>query len=354
LHPLLTHPSRLALYSCAWLVNGVTLAALLRSWTLRPWLNAFAFALPASVLFGFIALSTWWVCRAHPLAESTSDALRVQLGAAAQASLVWAGVGALLGTLLSNVFGIDSGPLARLQDALVLFFAGIPMYLISAAAHYLLIGHQNSIEAESRALEAEISAREAELRELRAQLNPHFLFNSLHSINALIGTDPEGARRMCERLGDFLRRTLALGARDTVTLAEELSLVDRYLDIEQMRFGDRLRVERTIGAASLRCLVPPLLLQPLVENAIKHGIQNCSEEGVVHIEAQQAQGRLLITIDSPLDVDAPVRKGEGLGLENVRRRIHAMGMGDGRMSAEPHGTSFRVTLALPLIEEAKS
>src|SRR3989442_11676468 len=107
----------------------------------------------------------------------------------------------------------------------------------------MILALEASHAAERHALESQLSPREAELRALRAQLNPHFLFNSLNSINALVGADPEAARRMCERLGDFLRRTLALGARDAVTLGEELALVDRYLDIEQVRFGSRLRVE---------------------------------------------------------------------------------------------------------------
>ena len=125
---------------------------------------------------------------------------------------------------------------------------------------------------------------------MRAQLNPHFLFNSLNSINALVGGDPEGARRMCEGLGDFLRRTLQLGAREAVTLGDELALVDRYLAIEQVRFGDRLAVERAIDADALACLLPPLLLQPLVENAIKHGVAERIEGGTVRIAAR-ARGR---------------------------------------------------------------
>src|SRR4029077_11602189 len=132
---------------------------------------------------------------------------------------------------------------------------------------------EESREQERRLYDSQGAGREGELRALGGQLSPHFLFNSLNSINALVGSDPEGARRMCEGLGDFLRRTLALGARDSVTLSEELMLVDRYLDIEQLRFGDRLRVERAVRADAAACRVPPLLLQPLVENAIKHGIQ---------------------------------------------------------------------------------
>src|SRR6185436_7613332 len=98
-----------------------------------------------------------------------------------------------------------------------------------------------------------------------------------------VGSDPEGARRMCEGLGDFLRRTLQLGAREAVTLREELALADRYLAIEQVRFGERLRVERAIDPAALECTMPPLLLQPLFENAIKHGVADRVDGGTLHL-----------------------------------------------------------------------
>ena len=189
---------------------------------------------------------------------------------------------------------------------------------------------------------------EAELRALRAQLNPHFLFNSLNSINALIGSDPEGARRMCERLGDFLRRSLALGAREVVTLGEELILVERYLDIEQLRFGARLRVEVEVADVLRECLVPPLLLQPLVENAIKHGIQDLVEGGVVRLEAHGEGERLSITVTNPIDGDAPLRTGEGVGLANVQRRLVAWGEEAANLRADRTPDHFRVALTLPL------
>ena len=198
-------------------------------------------------------------------------------------------------------------------------------------------------------LETEVTAREAELRALRAQLNPHFLFNSLNSINALVGSDPEAARRMCEGLGDFLRRTLALGSRDAVSLGEELALVERYLGIEQVRFGERLRVERAVDPDAAACQVPPLLLQPLVENAIKHGIQDCLDGGAIRIEARREGGLLRVVVENPVDDEAPSRRGEGVGLENVRRRLEVFGARDAHLNSVRAGSRFRVTLTLPAL-----
>ena len=124
-------------------------------------------------------------------------------------------------------------------DTLLLGF-GLLLYLLSLAVSYLLAAFELSREAERRALRGQVLAREAELRLLRAQIDPHFLFNSLHSISALTGSDPAAARRMCLLLADFLRESLVLGAQDRITLDRELGLVERFLAVERVRFGDRL------------------------------------------------------------------------------------------------------------------
>jgi hypothetical protein len=350
-HPLLAKPARLALYLIACLAEGVLLAGLLRVVTPQPWFDALVFALPISVLFGFVALSAWWVCRAHPMRGTDAPkAILYAIAAATQSSAVWAGISTLFAVALSVRFHIGPDRAGIMRDAVVLFAAGLPLYLLSVVLHYLVLAFEASYAAERLVLDSQVSAREAELRALRAQLNPHFLFNSLNSINALVGPDPEGARRMCEGLGDFLRRTLALGARDAVTLGEELALVDRYLDIEQVRFGDRLRVERAVDPSASACQVPPLLLQPLVENAIKHGIQDCVAGGTVRLEAQRHGDTLRLTVENPVEEDAPRRRGEGVGLANVRRRLEVFGARDARLDAARSNGRFRVTLTLPAFD----
>ena len=159
-------------------------------------------------------------------------------------------------------------------------------------------------------------AREAELRSLRAQIDPHFLFNSLHSISALTTADPPNARRMCLLLGDFLRQTLALGGADRITLSREVALIENSLAIERVRFGDRLTVAVDAGDAG-DCLVPPPLLQPLVENAVTHGIaQARGRDGQGHGRPRRrlAAGRGRQSLRS----GSPKRGGTGVGLANVR------------------------------------
>ena len=347
MHPLLSRPARLLLYVLLWVGVGLLLSAGLRIFQPRPWVDALAIALPISVFYGFVCLSAWWVCRSQPLTSANGTrAVGAQIGGALQSSAVWVAAATLWEVFLSVRLGIGLDRAGILRDAALLFVLGIPAYLVSAIAHYLFLAFQASHAAERRVLEAQVTAREAELRALRAQLNPHFLFNSLNSINALVGADPEGARRMCEGLADFLRRTLNLGTRDAVTLAEELALVDRYLAIEQVRFGDRLQVDRAIEPAAAECRVPPLLLQPLVENAVKHGVSGRLEGGTVRIEARIEAGRLLIAIENPVDEDAPARKGEGMGLDNVRRRLGVLGSRDAQIDARRIGDRYRAQLTL--------
>ncbi len=356
MHPLFRQRIWLALYVLLGLFAGIPLAVFLRAVVPQPVAHSHAFAVPLSLVYGFIVLSALWVCRANPLTggRPVGSALLMQLGAAVQASGVWTALAAVWAVVLQRLTGQGPDQGGIVTELVLLFAAGLPVYLVSAVVHYLFLAFEASHAAQRRVLETEVSAREAELRALRAQLNPHFLFNSLNSIASLVGSDPEGARRMCERLGDFLRRTLALGARDAVTLGEELELVDRYLAIEQVRFGARLGFDRRIGPGAAECAVPPLLLQPLVENAVKHGVADRVDGGTIVVEAAREGGRLLIVVENPLDEEAPSRRGSGLGLENVRRRLDAHGAREARLDAVRDGERFRVTLTLPAVEGART
>jgi two-component system sensor histidine kinase AlgZ len=154
---------------------------------------------------------------------------------------------------------------------------------------------------------------------LQARIRPHFLFNSMNTVAALVRVDPAAAERTVEDLTELFRAALGEDQR-TSTLGEELALADRYLAIEQLRLGDRLRVERDLDELPLSLEVPPLLLQPLVENAVYHGIQPLRGGGVVRIGGRRANGAIEIEIDNPVPEDAPVQR-NGHAQDNVRRRI---------------------------------
>jgi LytS/YehU family sensor histidine kinase len=212
---------------------------------------------------------------------------------------------------------------------------------------YLAAAFEASRDAERRGLQLQVQAREAELRALRAQIDPHFLFNSLQSISALTTADPAAARRMCLLLADFLRDTLALGARERIPLSSEIGLAARFLAIEQVRFGRRLSVETDVTAVD-DCLVPPLLLQPLVENAVTHGIAHVLDGGVVKIGARRGAATVSVSIENPCDPDRPAGRGTGLGLRNVRARLRSVYGTDAALRTEETNERYTARLELPL------
>jgi LytS/YehU family sensor histidine kinase len=246
------------------------------------------------------------------------------------------------GRLLAS--GLDSS----WPGVAALFSKAVPVITIFVALTYLLSTalHYAFFEIES-ARRAELLAREAQLKALKAQINPHFLFNSLNSISALTSLDPSRARDMCVGLADFLRASLRLGERDTVPFSEEMALTDMYLGVEQARFGDRLRVARDIDHECYGCEIPALLIQPLVENAIKHGIAMMAEGGEIGITGHRVHDRLLFQVSNPYDPEAPAQARNGIGLRNVRARLEARYGSAGKMQIQATENSYQVTLTLP-------
>jgi hypothetical protein len=338
------------LYSLIWVGIAAMITALLMLVRPRPISHALVFAGPISLIYGSVCLSAWYVCRSNPIGVAAPWRIVVSgLGASVQAAAVWVGIGTLWGVMLSRA-GVGNRA-TILADAVVLGIAGVVLYLESLAAHYFLQVFQAVGQARQRALSSQVEAREAELRALRAQINPHFLFNSLNSISALTGSDPEAARRMCQLLGDFLRTSLTLGGRDHVMLAEEIGLAERYLAIEQVRFGERLRVARELDPEALRCQVPPLLIQPLIENAVKHGVADRVDGGTILIRARRRDTLLEISVENPRDPEAPPRRGAGLGLDNVRRRLETLDPRNAHVDVIKEPERFEVQLTMTAIED---
>jgi two-component sensor histidine kinase len=171
--------------------------------------------------------------------------------------------------------------------------------------------------------EFERVAREAQLRALRAQLNPHFLFNSLNSVRSLIAENPQRAASMVTGLSEILRYSLTSDRKDTVSLAEELGVIDEYVDVERVRYEDRLRVEQSIDPRALDTQVPPMILQTLVENAVKHGISTAPRGGVVRLEALVRDGRLEVVVTNTGKFKPAFDNG-GFGLHNAAERLRLL------------------------------
>ena len=296
------------------------------------------------------ALSEWWLwalltpvvvmlARRFPLDEDR----RVRHGAV----LVIAGIAiAVFKTALDRiVFAMISGFwvywLASTLALQFVIYAGVV-----AAAHGMEY-YRRSRDREH--VEAQLTA--TRLRLLSMQLQPHFLFNTLNTIAEMVHEDPDKADTMIAGLSDLLRRTLDLGAVQEIPLAGELELVSRYLEIQKARFGDRLRITTTIAADAASALVPTLLLQPLVENAIRHGLGTRVDAGRIDIEARVDGGTLVIAItdDGPGDEVETIAGPERVGLGNTRQRLETLYGPAGRLElSRAPGRGACVTIQIPV------
>ncbi|HXP01092.1 MAG TPA: histidine kinase [Luteibacter sp.] len=225
---------------------------------------------------------------------------------------------------------------------------GCWLALIAFCGLQAMVLHRAALRAETERVRlAGLAARDAELRALRYQLQPHFLFNTLNAISALVNDDRKrDASRMIARLGDFLRATLEETHGHEVSVADEIAFTSTYLDIEKARLGERLRVDVQAGPDVLDAALPYLLLQPLVENAIRHGIAPRAEPGHLVIRIERDADHLHVTVEN--DVPGPVGVHDsGVGLANVRARLNALYPGAHRFEAGPSTSGWRVSVELP-------
>jgi two-component sensor histidine kinase len=338
MHPILRSVRRLLLYLLVWIPLALLPMYLVRTAAALSWGDAAATVGPACFVFAFACLSPWYIARSRPLAgPSLPGLIGTHLVSAAAAS----GLLVLAAWTAAHMFGRTVPP------PLPLFSTGVLLYILSVGLHYAILLSAQAHETERRAAEARTLAREAELQTLRFQLNPHFLFNSLHSISALTAIDAARAREMCVLLAGFLRSSLKIGNLYGIPLREEIALAASYLEIERVRFGERLRIERDIEARCEDCTVPPLLLQPLVENAVKHGISAIVDGGIIRIAARRVDGDVIVTVENDFDPEANAGVGTGIGLTHVRRRLQVRYGDAAGLQAGPHEALYRVVLRFP-------
>ena len=251
--------------------------------------------------------------------------------------------------ILNSLFSKNEGYIELLHDSLV----------IRVSLTFLLLGcivlisvlwftQQEQKEQEERKKDAEKLAKEAELFKLRQQLQPHFLFNSLNSINALIGSRPEEARKMVQQLSDFLRGTIKKEETQWVTLQEELQYLQLYLDIEKVRFGNRLATEINVDENTPVMKLPALLLQPIVENAIKFGLYDTIGETVIRLYATHEENNLVIRVLNPFDPEtSSPQQGTGFGLKSVQRRLYLLFARNDLLKTEAKKNIFTTTVKIP-------
>jgi two-component system sensor histidine kinase AlgZ len=339
MHPIFKSRNTLFAYLVAWIPLGSMLGFVLSVSGHLRWTESVSITAPVTVLLAFICLSPWYSCRFLPLGSTPVWKLLMHhIVAAICVSAIVLVIARILVASFSGLFPMLN---ERFRPAVPVLEGMVSLvYLLSVALHYVLLAFETSQQAE-------VLSREAELKALKAQVNPHFLFNSLHSISALTTVDPARARDMCIRLSEFLRNSLRLGERGSIPFGEELELTKAYLDVEQIRFGKRLRVRQEFDPDCADCEVPPLVVQPLVENAIKHGIATLIEGGEIDMSGRRWRDGIRFVIENPFDPDAPSTKSSGFGLRNVRNRLETRYGNAARLEIQVEQNRYRVVLSLP-------
>lgn len=307
---------------------------------------AFADSLIFNLLFAVIGSGLWFMVRYSDLQTKTMGELAFyHLSGAAVTIFVWTMAGYLI---LNAIFTDDLFYHAFLKSTLsIRIVAGVMYYALLVTAYYLIINFRELREKSQREAQLTNLLKEAELNMLRSQIRPHFLFNSLNSISSLTMTNPGQAQEMVIKLSEFMRYSLNFPDTMMSTLEKELHHVELYLDIEKVRFGDRLAFEKQIHAEALEWRLPVMILQPLIENAVKYGVYESSETTKIKIDVRMDDGVLEVTIGNTYDPEGSVKKGTGTGLKNIRARLLNLYGTSSLMKINQSEIYFEVTLRIP-------
>jgi signal transduction histidine kinase len=315
-----------------------------------PLVFALSGQLVANTFLALYSVPVWWLTVRTMDRVHWGWTLLVHLGLAP----LYAGVG-----LESYLLFFDVGLGADLRTVLAdryewIFFANLTVYVVQFAVYHLVRNVQRLRLREQQATALLARAREQELAALKAQINPHFLFNTLNSISATLKRDPDRAREMIAKLAGMMRYALDSSAEDMVPLRQEIDFAERYLALEAHRFSDRLdaSVEVTVDEAALDTPVPPMVLQPLVENALRHGIAPSEEGGTVTLRVSPADDQIRVRVADtgvgPAPGAAQSTDSDGVGLANTSARLeHAYGPDAALQTAENDPTGFVVQFSLP-------
>ena len=297
-------------------------------------------------LFAIFGFSLWYVIRfSLKDQQSIVDLISNHFFAA----LVTIGLWLAIGFYSLNAFFSDQEfYIGFLNDSLPWRTAtGIFFYLVFVLFYYLILNYEDLQEKIKKEVELKALVKEAELNALKSQINPHFLFNSLNSISSLTITNPDKAQEMLIKLSEFIRYSLKHDNIEQSSFKLELENIQKYLDIEKIRFGERLKYVRVIDENCLNFNIPNMLLQPLIENAIKHGVYNSTDEVLIKLECHCKNDQLNIRIVNDYDPLATKKTGRGIGLKNIRERLLLIYQKHNLLEINKGNTQFEAILHIP-------
>jgi signal transduction histidine kinase len=338
-------------YALAWLAAALFWALAAASGAGRSPFEALPFALLAMGSAALLGVGVHWLTGRVAWDGRSASFYVVHASALAVFALVyatsWMWPDVVTGRIAEALAQLRSSPVVTWN-----LLMGTWLYLVVAGISYAMRGERRVRAEEKAAAEAHLLAERAQLAALRAQVNPHFLFNALHSVGALVESDPPRADEALERLGELLR--YALGSEEEVPFADEWKFTENYLAFERLRLGDRLKVDARAEPASLEALVPPLILQPLVENAVRHGISDRLEGGRVELGARVEGDDLVLRVRDDGAGGGAAASRDGLGLASVRRRLELRYGGRAALSVDSGAGGYDVSVRIPIVEDPPS
>ena len=345
-HPILTNRVRLIVWWLVWLflVSG---QSLLFYYAYGSFVTlSLIDSLVSLILYSGIALSLW-----YPFAFFNSGAKRVTvlisnlIASGALSITIWV----LLTKLIMTTVLPDQNNYQAYWDQTFPYRIGTGVFIYSLVilTYYLFVSLSKLSEKSAREAKLESLVKETELKMLRSQINPHFLFNSLNSISSLTITDPEKARDMVVKLSEFMRYALSRKDEQPVSLQNELENLRLYLDIEKVRFGDKLIMDEEIDSNCLDFKIPVMLLQPLYENAVKHGVYESTESVRIKTQARIIEGYFEIIISNNYETAPSLKRGTGTGLLNVSRRLELFYGNKASIKTTKENGIYSVTLYIP-------
>ncbi len=296
-----------------------------------------------NIIYALLGLAIWYPTRFVSFENSSvTKVITNHIAGVAITNAIWILAGYFI---ISSIFNESK---EFLYSTLIWrFMIGGLIYLMLVSIYYLLIYYNNFRDKLIKENELNNLLKETELKSLKYQINPHFIFNSLNSISSLTLTEPDKAREMTIKLSDFLRGTLSKNQVQMNSLSEELKNIKIYTDIEKVRFGERFEFIEQIAEECKNIKVPNMLLQPLVENAIKYGVYESLEKVTIQISCENEDKFFKIKVTNNFDSDAVTQKGEGIGLINISNRLKLIYNQDNLITTEKTENTFTVTIFIP-------
>jgi len=346
MNPFIKNKKSLSIYIIIWFLVAALQTAIMFNVLNFEIILSLVDSLVFNLFYGLLGLSFWYSIKYVSLEKFTVfKILTNHVTAAVISSILWVVVSAWI---LSKIFLLDDSYTNFLFTSLIWrFFIGILFYAIIISLYYVMLYYSNFQQKVLEEAELKTLVKEAELKSLKYQINPHFIFNSLNSISALTIVKPELAQEMTIKLSNFLRKTLSNNDSHFDKLENEIKNAKLYLDIEKIRFEDRLSYSETVDDNCKQVMVPSMILQPLFENSIKHGLHESTDIVNVKLNCKKDNHHFKIVVENEFDKNYPSRKGEGIGLNNIKNRLEKIYKQKNLLITKSEEGIFRTTIYIP-------